>query len=545
MDGWCRNKKGTFLLFFLVGAIFWGMSQTPARKSVNANKIIILHADSMELSQERKDIYILRGNVQFRHDSAYMYCDSAYFSELANTMDAYSNVRINQGDTLSLVGDSMNYIGNLYLAKMYDNIIMYSRNDNLTLYTDNLDYDRKANIAYYYYGGTVTDPQNELTSNYGSYAPNTKMATFKGDVQLVNQDMETQDTIFVLTTDTLNYNTQTRIAYIISPSVIESDSGKVYSSRGWYNTAENRSMLYDRSIVESKDKTKTMTADSIFYDRAGGIVEGFVDMILTDTARRAMLTGNYGFYDENRKYAFATDSALVIEYSQPDSLFCHADSVFMEQDALGRQEVRAYYGVRFYRTDIQGVCDSMRFNNADSVLYMYKNPVLWNTAYQIHGDTMQIFFNDSTIERMDVLNYSFVIEEKDSSYFNQIKGRELNAFFLAGELYHVDVTGNAEMIYYPVDEKDASFLGRYRTITTYMGIDVKNRKPARIVWWPNPDLKAIPMPDLTSDDKFLKGFVNYDYLRPKDKMDVFSKIKMKETDVVVQPRRQGRSRGGR
>jgi len=542
MDGLCNKKKNAITLLLIAAVAFLGMSQNSPRRTSNATKIFLLYADSMQLSSERSDLYVLRGNVQFRHDSAYMYCDSAYFYSLENSLEAFDNVRIEQGDTLFVFGDYLNYSGNIYLAELRNNIRMENR--DVTLYTDSLNYDRKANLAWYFDGGMIVDSLNELTSVYGRYSPDTKFANFRNDVQLINQKLEPElDTVFVLTSDTLNYDTKNRIAYILGPSIIESDSGTVYSPRGWYNTLSNKAMLYDRSLVVSNDKTKTITADSIYYNRADGIVEAYDDMILNDTVRKAILTGNYGYYDEISKYAFATDSALVIEYSQPDSLFCHADSVFMERNTHDQQEVRAYYGVRFYRTDIQGVCDSMRFNNADSVLYLYKNPVLWNTSYQIHGDTMQIFFNDSTIEKMDVLNYSFVIEEKDSSFYNQIKGKELNAFFTAGELSRVNVSGNAEMIYYPIDEKDASYIGRFRTITSYMGIDIKNRKPVRIVWYPEPDLKSLPMSVLTQEDKFLQGFVDYDYLRPKEKMDVFSAVKMKKEDIVEPPRRKNRSAG--
>ena len=62
------------------------------------------------------------------------------------------------------------------------------------------------------------------------------------------------------------------------------------------------------------------------------------------------------------------------------------------------REVKAYYGVRFFRTDAQGVCDSMQFNTKDSVLYMYKDPIVWNAEYQLYGDTIAMFMKDSTID---------------------------------------------------------------------------------------------------------------------------------------------------
>jgi hypothetical protein len=229
----------------------------------------------------------------------------------------------------------------------------------------------------------------------------------------------------------------------------------------------------------------------------------------------------------------------MIEYSQKDSLFAHSDTMMMT--TIGEErEIKAYYGVRFYRADLQGVCDSLLFNTADSNLNMYKKPILLNTGYQMNGDTIKILFNDSTIERMNVLRYAFAIQELesaiDSSYFNQLKGKNLTAYFYGGEIYKMYVDGNAESIYYPIDEKDGSFIGLFKSVSSYINFDVKNRKPTRIVWYPEPDCNILPIPDLKPDDKFLKDFINYDYLRPKNKEGIFLEVKMKEEDVP-QPRR--------
>jgi lipopolysaccharide export system protein LptA len=292
-------------------------------------------------------------------------------------------------------------------------------------------------------------------------------------------------------------------------------------------------MLYDRSVVVSKDRTKNITADSMFYDKTNTYVEAFGNMILNDTVKKIILMGDYGYYNENTKYAFATDSAQWIEYSRVDSLFGHGDTLKLETIDQERT-IKAYYGVRFYRVDLQGVCDSLQYNTVDSVLKLYRNPILWNTGYQLTGDTIRILFNDSTVERVNVLNYAFAIEEVDTSYYNQLKGNDLTALFHAGDLYKIDVEGNAESIYYPIDEQDASFIGRNQTESVnFMSIDVENRKPVRIFWYPEPVGEVLPIPDLNSENKYLKDFVNYNYLRPRDKTDIFSKVEMKKEDVPV------------
>ena len=527
--GGFKSSRFFFVLLFIAAFII-GTAQTPPRQG-SPSKAAIEYADSSGLFEH--NIQILRGGVVLRHDSSYMYCDSAYFNESAQTMEAFRNVRFEQGDTLFIYGDYLFYDANIRLAKLRNHVRMVNR--DVTLLTDSFNYDRNVNIAYYFKNGQLLDSVNKLKSVYGQYSPETKLAYFKNSVRLTNPQ-------FVLTCDTLKYNTENRVAYLVSPSVIESDSGTIYSDQGWYNTLTEESLLQNRSLVVSKDKTKTITADSLFYDRARGFIEAFGDMILNDTVKKVILLGNYGYYDENIKFAFATDSAQMIEYSQKDSLFAHADTLSMTTVDLDR-EIKAYYGVRFYRSDIQGVCDSLQFNTVDSVLNMYKNPILWNTGYQINGDTIKILFNDSTIEQMNVLKYAFAIQQLesviDSSYFNQLKGKNLTAYFQGGELYKMQVDGNAESIYYPIDDKDGSFIGLFKSVSSYMGFDVKNRKPIRIVWYPQANCDILPIPDLKPDDKFLKDFINYNYLRPKNKEDIFTKVQMKKEDIPPPRRTHG------
>ena len=288
------------------------------------------------------------------------------------------------------------------------------------MFTDSLNYERIPDIGYYFDGGLIVDSLNQLSSFYGQYSPSTKLAIFNDSVRLENEQ-------FTLYSDTLHYNTDSKIATILGPSIIVSDSGTIYSSRGWYDTVNNTSLLLDRSQVVSGDRI--LTGDSIAYNRELGFGEAFGNMSLQDTAQHVMLEGQYGFYNEKTEYAFATDSARFLEFSQGDTLFLHGDTLKMTTvDSLYR-EVKAYYGVRFYRTDMQGVCDSMQFNTRDSILYMYDDPILWNEQYQISGDTIVIYMNDSTIDYAHVIQYAFAVQHLDSSYYNQLKGNDLKAYF--------------------------------------------------------------------------------------------------------------------
>ena len=514
-----------FIFTFLLSGIFFVYAQdnSPDTVAVKKTQISMEHADAISFSKYINDQRrVLSGNVIFRHDSAYMYCDSAYFYEADNLLEAFSNVRLEQGDTLFVYGDYLFYDGNAELAQLRRNVRMVNMQQDssvVTLYTDSLDYNRQKDIGYYFEGGRIVDVENELESVYGQYSPGTKIAVFNDSVCLTNPN-------FILYSDTLEYSTETKIATILGPSVIESDSGIIHTSRGWYNTQDNTSLLLDRSEVKSGDKF--LTGDSLEYDRNLGIGKAFGNMGILDTLQKVLLTGHYGYYEEKTDYAFATDSACAIEYSQGDSLYLYGEELELVTVDSTSRFIRAIGGVRFYRFDIQGICDSMIFSTKDSVLRMYGNPVLWNEGQQLFGDSILIYMGDSAIDHVHVPTSAFVIQEVDTGYYNQLGGNDLKAYFEGKSIEHIDIDGNAESIFYPL-EKDSAMIGLNYTQSPYLSIWFREGKLAKLKIWPKPKARTIPIPDLTPEVKTLKNFAWYGHLRPIDRYDIFRFYNLRKT----------------
>ena len=484
--------------------------QKPAK-----SKVYLLHSDVLKKSplNPDPDAQILIGNVAFRHDSVYMYCDSACFYEKTNSLEAFDNVKMVQGDTLFLYGDYLFYDGNTQIAQVRYNVRM--ENKNTTLLTDSLNYDRMYNLGYYFDGGTLMDEENVLTSEWGEYSPATKISVFNYDVKLVNPK-------FTLTSDTLRYSTATKIANILGPSDIVSDANHIYSELGFYNTQIGQAELLDRSVLTNEGKR--LTGDSLFYDRVKGYGEAFDNVIMTDTVNKNMLTGDYCYYNELTKYAFATKKAVVVDYSQGDSLFMHADTLqmytyYLNTDSMFR-ETRAYHKVRMYRTDVQGVCDSLVFSSKDSCLTMYYDPILWNNNQQLLGEKIMIYMNDSTIDWAHIQNQALSVEQLDSTSYNQVTGKEMKAWFQGGEMRKVDVIGSVRLVYYPM-ESDSTLIGMNVSETSLLNMFLENRKMKKMIMSPKSNGTLYPMLQRPPEKMKLDNFVWFDYIRPLDKEDIF------------------------
>ena len=487
-------------------------------QQVDTNWVYLLNADFIRYDEWiNPDAQRLMGNVVFRHDSMYMYCDSALFYQERNSFDAYHNVRMEQGDTLFLYGDSLFYDGNTKLLRVRDNVRL--ENKTMILLTDSLNYDRNTGLGWFFDGGTLLDEESTLISEYGQFDTNTDMAVFMDGVSMESPD-------YTLTTDTLHYNTDTHTAFLNSPSTILSDDNVIITSHGRFNTDNKSAVLLDRSVVKQVEGETRMTGDSIVYDSETRQVEGFGNVIINNRKDMVDAQGEYVYYNRDNDSAVITGKALLIEYSMGDSLFIHADTFRLvtfyndARDSVVERQLRGFYKVRAYRPDMQMVADSMFFTTIDSSLTLYNDPILWNNDQQVLGEKMIFYMNDSTIDWAHVIGQALFIQQNDSVHYNQIAGREMKAYFKAGEIDYADVNGNVQAVFYPLDS-DSAMIGMNTTEGSSMRAHFKMRTVDKIVMIGSSNGTMYPMEKIEEKKMYLQNFNWFDRIRPTGPSDVF------------------------
>ncbi len=534
------------LVLFIVSLVVIGMvfamqpakKRTP-RKKTEDKRVYLVHSDNLHYDQyQNGDAQVLDGNVHFRHNGADLYCDSAHFYETSNSFEAFGHVKMVQGDTLRLTSDYAYYDGTDQLAQARYNVVLKHRKS--TLYTDSLDYDRMYNFGNFFEGGKLVDGSSVLTSDWGEYHTDTKMAIFYYDVRLKDKNM-------YLTTDSLYYDTQTSRAHIVGPSNITSGNSHIYSEDGYYNTKTEQSELFGRSVI--RDGSKTLIGDSVYHNAHDGTNYAIMNVIYNDTLNKNMLMGDYCEYNDSTGYAMSTKKAVAIDYSQKDSLYMHADTfkIFtfnIRTDSVYRK-IHAYNKVRAYRRDIQAVCDSLVYNSQDSCMTMYKDPIVWNMNQQLFGEEIRVYMKDSTIDHAHVINQAFSVEQMpDSVHFNQVSSKEMKAFFLKGEIRETQAIDNVLIVYYPVDESDSTLIGLNYTETPLMKMFLENRKMKKI-WMEKPTGVLYPMSQIPPDKYFLPQYAWFDYVRPLNKEDIFNwRPKKAGTELKEQKRREIPKRTG-
>ena len=495
-------------------------------------RVNIDHADNMEFNDYLfPGAHRLSGNVKFSHGSFDMYCDSAIYYTNSNSFEAVGNVRIHQGDTLMLVGDSLFYDGENLLAQMRYNVVL--THNAQKLYTDSLNYDRVLSVGYFFEGGTLVEGTNELTSDFGEYFTETKDAHFYYDVTLKGET-------FTIYSDTLKYNTDSKWAKLLGASNIHNGSNHIYTELGYYNTQLEQAKLYKRSVLRGSDKV--MTGDSIFYNKLTGDMFAFDKIDYNDKQNRNILRGDYVWYNELTGDALCYRNAVVMDYSSgPDTLYMHADTIRLttlniNTDSVVRK-VDAYFHVRAYRRDVQAVCDSLNFDSQLRRLTLYRDPIVWSDNRQILGEQIDVNFNEQTIDSIYVSRQALLVEQVDSTHFNQVSGHQMRAYFKDGQMHENYVDGNVRVIQFPL-EKDSVVLYQLYMETAKLKMTLEQRKLQRI-WTPAAEGQFYGIGMAPREHSELENFTWFDYVRPLHKDDIFNwRSKRKGTELKTTIRRQ-------
>lgn len=498
----------------------------PVKKRRPGKKMQLEYADAMSFDgYTHPDYQLLSGNVRFRHEGAKLFCDSAHYFQKTNSLYAFGNVHMEQGDTLFLYGAWLFYDGTTKLAQVREKVRLENR--NVTLFTDSLNFDRNTNVSYFFDGGLLVDEKNQLSSEYGQYSSDTKIANFRNDVKLVHPK-------FVMTNKELTYNTETKVADIHVPTDIVSDSGYVYTSKGTYNTATDKSILYNRSYVISDHRR--LTGDTVYYDQNTSIGEAFGNVVLIDTVQQITMIGGYGYSEEKTGYGLMARQALLIEHSESDTLWLHGDTIMTQEDSIYKT-IRAYYGVRFFRNDFQGLCDSMFYSTRDSILSFYKDPILWSEKQQITGEFIQMYTKNNKPEMLHIQKAAMLISQEGDSLFDQSSGKDLKAYFDSGQVVKVEIRGNAETVYLPRD-KDDEIMGLNRLEGSSLDLYRRDEKVKKVIVWPEPKGKFYPLSLLDPEARFLQNFVWHEDARPNSPEDIFRVFKIapskKESSAEVE-----------
>jgi lipopolysaccharide export system protein LptA len=513
------------LLFLLSQMVVAQEQDTVQRKKT---RIHIEHYDKATYSKSMGDVQRLIGHVKMRHDSAYFFCDSAYFYQKTNSFDAYQNVHIIVNDSVEVFSDLLNYDGNTRFAEFFDNVKLMD--DSTTLLTEYLTYDRNLHLACYPDSATTYRGDKTLISCIGYYRDDIKEFSFFENVEVLSPKYQ-------MYTDTLYYNTSVEKMWFEGPTTIINKENVLEGKHGYYLVNEDQVFLDQRPYMHNE--TQRLWSDSIFYDRNLGLAKAYDRVDMVDTSYKVVMRGDYVEMWENRGLSFATDSAYAISYDGGDSLYIHGDTLFMYFDKQKEEAKKliARRNVRFFKSDMQGKCDTLTYLMADSTIRMRVAPILWAEDSQLTGTDIDIKLKDNKVEWVLQKGNAFIISQDTIEGFNQIKGTDITSRFSNGSINRVNVDGNqAETIYW-IRDNDGGMIGIDVSKSETMVIEMEKESVSIIKSFKGIDETMYPEEDLQESSRYLSGFKWQNEARPKDKDDIFRRVEaeMPKTATVEAP----------
>lgn len=454
-----------------------------------------------------EEFRILKDKVVIRHKGNTLYCDSAIQNITQNTVKAIGHARMLGSDGTKVTSRNMFYDGNKKVANASGNVVLIDEKGTLT--TEVLDYDVVSQVAHYYTGAKIVDSENILTSKEGTYDTNSKVAFFTTDVHLTSK--KDKQEIF---SDRIQYNMVSKMAYFLGKTKIVSKDGIVYANEGEYNTKTKVSHFVTKGKARPKAETEEyiLQGDSLFYDNTNRIGFAKGNARLTSKKDSIIIDGDIGRFWGKKGISKVYGDALMKSISDGDTLYLVADTLISIRTKKENSEdsikiLKAFHNTKIFRTELQGKCDSLIYNFTDSSIYMYNDPVLWDDQSQLSGDSIKVQMANNKIHTMHLRTNSFVIQQDTLKNFNQLKGRNMDAYFKKDALSRVDVRGNGESIFFAL-EGDTLLTGMNRVICSDIDIKFKEKSKVKTITFKSkPDGKFIPPHELIEPDKRLKGFL--------------------------------------
>ena len=406
------------------------------------------------------------GQVHVYHDGIDMYCDQAVLYGKENFVEAYGNVKLVQGDTITMIAKYAEYSGKTQLAYAKGDVVLTEPSSVLT--TQKLFFDRAKQEAFYNEDGKVVrDSSGTITSRVGRYYMSKKKYRFLKTVELVNPE-------YILTTNQLDFYSETGHAFMFGASKIVGETSTVYCERGFYNTNNDTGYFTKNSRIDYDNRV--VVGDSMYFDRNRDFASASNNITITDTINNSIIKGHYAEVYKSKDSAFVTKRALAISVKENDSIYIHSDTLMV----TGKEDnriTRAFRNARLFKSDVSGKADSIHVNHQTGLTQLInlsrlskkdafavkRRPILWNLTNQITGDTIHLKSNPKT-EKLDsliVFENAFIIgkDTLSTDYFSQIKGKRLVGLFDEGnQLKQVNIFKNAESVFVIRDEND-EFVG--------------------------------------------------------------------------------------
>ena len=440
--------------------------------------------------------------------------------------------------------------------RFFRDVNMYT--DSVFVKTDDLDFNTETSIAVFGTGTHAWRGDNRLSANAGSYNRAAEVLTFMKNVHLLTLNQEAwSDTLVyerafnnaemfgnVELLDTtrnvaavagyMQYvDSLERIRMLRDPSVIA-----VFEQEGTKDTVYVRGdeLLYwavprcevsENEVTKSQKRMEELAVDPVAEYRRKAY-EAAVSA--AEDAKRKREEEDPNFKGSRPKGGPYAEPIFQVPDSSAAAQVDTTDSALSDSTKIGF--LLGLRNVKVFRKDMQVVCDSLVYNDLDSLVRLYRSPIVWNEIRrQYSADSITVVLKNRALEKASLMSNAFIVVQEDSLCFDQIRGTEMMAYFdSTGTLRRFDSMGGASGLFF-LEEKGAfatvnKFEAKMLSATFIKG-NIND-----LVYYEQVKSDAYPAVQLKKDERILKGFEWQPEKRPKGPEDI----------VAYTPRKSERAR---
>jgi lipopolysaccharide assembly outer membrane protein LptD (OstA) len=374
--------------------------------------------------------------------------------------------------------------------------------DENQIYTESGFYDAQKDYAEF-------DKNAKFRSINGNRFARGKKIRYDGKTKtsFLEGDAFFQDSTRTIVADVIKYNQRTDTYETEGKTQIQDGDQIIMSDGAATYDAVNEEAVF-RDNVRIINPPQFITADSIRYNQKTHFGRAFGNVYWEDTTENRTIICRQAEFNDSTQWFLATGRPLMSTIIDGDTLYLSADTLksflAIPMDSTSRVVI-GNVDVRVYKSDLQAICDSMIYTQRDSIFSLFKSPVVWSDTSQFISDTVRIQLANNSIDKIYLLQNSFIINSEDGVFFNQVKGRDVIAQFREDELRQMRVLGNGESVYYILDETQA-YIGVNKTICSEMLLDFGNNEVTDIRFFTKPNGQFTPMKQANHNALRLPGF---------------------------------------
>lgn len=436
-------------------------------------------------------------------------------------------------------GNLIESVNGMYFAKeklftFRDSVQMFT--DSVFIVSSRVDYHTDTDVAVFNSETVAWKDENMLYANSGNFNRRINLFTFDRDGYVLTREQELwadllkyfrntgnaelYDNVQILDTVQTSICLADKVTYRPDPMLIELSDMPAVAMYSVENDVPDTLFLRGDRILYSTRRMHDIDSSEIKLANERVTLSAVDPIAIHDQERKkarsggglapgAPLKGPEG----KMPVPDAKDLRAQDKVSAEDTVGMKADTVLMAGNVPVTQEpdttqvifVDIFHNVKFYRSDVQGMCDSLVYTGLDSMARFYTRPVMWyDGVNQFSADSIQAHLKNGQLHKINLLSEAFIATQEDTVHFNQIKSTEMAAYFSNNELFRFDALGGVSAIFYI--EEDSTITLMDQEECKMMTVKIMDNQVQRTRSISEIKQNVFPIYNLPIDKQRLRGF---------------------------------------